>query len=516
MNVLVLVREGCYQDSARLMQVSRELSALPGVVEAVAMMGTETNRTLLAEAGFADPALDRATPLDMVVALRAGTAHALEEAQGALARVLAGAAPAEKAGGPARRPGTVAEALAAHPAARLVSVAVPGPYASFVANRALDEGRSVFLFSDNVPLADEVALKERAVRLGLLVMGPDCGTAIIAGTGLGFANRVDRGPVGIVGASGTGIQELSCTLDRAGVGISHAIGTGSRDLSEAVGGSMTEMGLSLLASDPDTRCIVLVAKHPDAGVARRLHGVLAKLGKPVVVRYLGEVPHPSDDGVFYARSLDEAATAASVFASEGGEIGDTRSLSGTAFRPIPRPGPPGEGRLVGLFGGGSLAAEAAFVLAAHGVATVVSEERLTAGASLPSGNLIVDTGGDAYTVGRPHPMVDQTVRCGLIRSAGADPSVRGLLLDLVLGDGAHLDPAPEIVRAVADARAARTTRGGSPLAVVVSVCGSRRDPQGTERQERLLRGADIHVESTAARAARVAVRTICCPVEVSR
>ena len=516
MSVVVLVREGCYQDSARLMQVSRELSALPGVSEAVAMMGTETNRQLLAGAGFADAALERATPLDMVVALRAATADAMEAAQGALDHFLSGVRPAAGETGAPRRPRTVREALETHPAARLVSIAVPGPYAAFLAHRALDARRSVFLFSDNVPLADEVALKERAVRLGLLVMGPDCGTAILAGTGLGFANRVERGPVGIVGASGTGIQELSCALDRAGVGVSHAIGTGSRDLSEEVGGAMTEMALDLLAADPATRCIALVAKHPAESVARRLHGSLARLGKPVVVRYLGEVPNPSAEGVFYARSLDEAAAAAAVWARGEGGVRSTERLSGTAFRSLAPQTARGEGRLVGLYGGGSLAAEAVFVLAAHGIATTVPEAKLSAGSPLPPGNLIVDTGDDAYTVGRPHPMLDQTVRCALIRDVGSDPSVHVLLLDLVLGDGAHPDPAPEIVRAVADGRAARLSQSRTPLAVVASVCGSRRDPQGTERQERLLREASIQVEPTAARAARVAVQLLQSPAEMSR
>lgn len=499
MSVLVLVREGCYQDSARLMQVSRELSVLPGVAEAVAMMGTETNRRLLAEAGFDDPALGRATPLDMVVALRAADQAGLATAREALDRLLAGAGPSSA--GPAAEtcPGTVGEALAARPSANLVSVAVPGPYAAFVAHRALDASRSVFLFSDNVPLEDEVALKRRAAARGLLVMGPDCGTAVLAGTGLGFANRVARGPVGIVGASGTGIQELSCLLDRMGVGVSHAIGTGSRDLSEAVGGLMSEAGLALLARDPGTRCVVLVAKHPAPTVAERVHRVLAGLGKPAVVRYLGEAARPERDGVVYAASLDEAAEVAAGL-SEAGH-GAPESVRATARLPLALFAPRGEGRLVGLFGGGSLAAEARCVLSARGVETVVPAERLSPAAALPAGNLVVDTGDDAYTVGRPHPMVDQTVRCELVRAAGADPSVRVLLLDLVLGDGAHPDPAPELAAAVEEARAARR---GEPLAVVASVCGSRLDPQGTARQEETLARAGIHVEPTAARAAAAA------------
>ena len=311
---------------------------------------------------------------------------------------------------------------------------------------------------------------------------------------------MDRGPIGIVGASGTGIQELSCLLDRRGVGISHAIGTGSRDLSEAVGGAMTEAGLALLARDPGTKGILLVAKHPAGSVAERLHGVLVRLGKPVAVRYLGEPGGGTRDGVLYAGSLDEAAEAA---ASRTGATGDQAwaPVSGIPEQAGVLPAS-GESRLVGLFGGGSLAAEALRVLAAKGVEATVPAGRLPAHAPLPPGNLVVDTGDDAYTVGRPHPMVDQTVRCELIRACGADPSVRVLLLDLVLGDGAHPDPAPELARCVVAARAAR---GGRPLAVVVSVCGSRRDPQGTGRQEETLRQAAIHVESSASLAAAEAV-----------
>ncbi len=494
MTDLVLLRTGCYHDSARLMQVGRELSSLPGISEAVAMMGTPTNRELLRAAGFSGRALDEATPLDMVVALRGASADAFAATQEALDALLSGkAAAAGTASAGETLPGSVAEAIEARPGTNLVSVAVPGPYAAFVAHRALDAGRSVFLFSDNVALGDEVALKRRAATLGLLVMGPDCGTAILAGVGLGFANRVERGPVGIVGASGTGIQELCSLLDRRGVGVSHAIGTGSRDLSAEVGGLMTEAGLALLAKDPATRALLLVAKHPDPGVAERLHGLLAKLGKPVAVRYLGEGRRGDVDGVLYAGSLDEAAESAARSVGAAPPRGDAAPAAGDVAA-----GGPGARPLVGRIGGGSRAAEARGVREARGIATRVPEEKLTANAPLPSGNLVVDTGDDAYTVGRPHPMVDQTVRCELIRAAGSDPSVGVLLLDLVLGDGAHPDPAHEIVEAVAAAVAARS---GLPLSVVASVCGTRRDPQGTARQEETLRRAGVVARPSAALAA---------------
>lgn len=489
MTDLLVVRSNSYHDSARLMAISRRMQAQPGIREAEVMMGTPLNLELLAGAGWPPVA---ATPLDLVVALRGEREDDLRAAEAALAGLLAGGETTTAR--QERRSGSVAEAVALHPGTNLVSIAVPGPYAAFVAHRALDAGRHVFLFSDNVPVADEVALKQRGAELGLLVMGPDCGTAIVAGVGLGFANRVGCGPVGIVGASGTGIQEVCCHLDAIGVGVSHAIGTGSRDLSAAVGGRMTELGLAALAADPATRVVVLVAKHPDPGVAARIHGVLAGLGKPAVVRYLGEEPPASRDGVRYAGSLDEAAACAAG-----------RDASPVAIGPWPEPPSireRGGGRLVGLFGGGSLAAEARLALAQAGIEATVPEEMLRPGAPIPgTGHIVVDTGDDAYTVGRPHPMVDQAVRCGLIRAAGADSAVSLVLLDLVLGDGAHLDPAPELAEAV---REARRVRGGAPLAVVASVCGAAADPQQPARQRAELEEAGVRVEASAFRAARLA------------
>jgi FdrA protein len=494
----VILERGCYYDSARLMAVARALRAVSGITDAEVMMGTVMNRALLADAGFPIGNLSTAGPMDLVIAVRAESNEAVAAVRARLATVLSGrdASPAAPSGmgGPA----TLPDALTAHPSAGLVSIAVPGAYAAFVAHRALDAGRSVFLFSDNVPIADEVALKRRAVEAGLLMMGPDCGTAILAGVGLGFANRVPRGPVGIVGASGTGTQEVSCILAHAGVGISHAIGTGSRDLSYEVGGRMTEMGVVLLASDETTRVIVVVAKHPHVEVAARLHKVSTMLGKPVIVRYLGEARQGAIDGVLYAGSLDEAAAAAAAC---------SRGEAWPASKAVPTPtdAPPVTGRLLGLFGGGSLAAEAAHILACHGLPTRTPDVALRAGRPLPGdGHLVVDTGDDVYTVGRPHPMVDQTVRCDLIRAAGSDPGVGIVLLDLVLGDGAHPDPAPEIAEAVIETRRRRAT----PLSVVCSVCGTTVDPQGLRRQEEILLAAGIEVTETAAQAATLASRLL--------
>ncbi len=494
----VIVHGGCYHDSAFLMRLAREISALAGVDEAVVLMGTAMNRELLAGAGFDDPVLRDVTPMDLVVAIRAESEERIDAAEAELDRLMRVAA----AGGPAdraeRRFASIDGAVAGFPEANLVSVAVPGQYAGWVADRALDAGRHVFLFSNNVPLAEEIALKKRARELGLLVMGPDCGTAILAGVGLGFANRVRRGRIGLVGASGTGIQEITCLVHGAGFGVSQAIGTGSRDLSAEVDGMMSEFGLLLLAEDPATEVIVLVAKPPARAVADRLHGVMADIsgmGKPTVVRYLGREAADARDGVVYTGSLDEAAARAVAILS-GQESGDIDSGSDLGDRARI------DGRLVGLFGGGSLTTEAAMILRRAGLEVEVPDEPLSMDGPMEgTGHLVVDTGEDFYTRGKPHPMVDQTVRCELIRKAGSDPAVGLLLLDLVLGDGAHPDPAPELVQAVEQARAARA---GEPLCVVASVTGTDLDPQDTRRQVMLLTAGGMHVQPSAARAARVA------------
>jgi len=491
----VVIHQGSYHDSAFLMRVSRGLSGLDGVFEAVVLMGTPLNRKLLQDAGFSGPQVEGATPMDLMVGIRAADDRVCAAAEKELMKLLQ-AGPSARAQEDTPHVSIFA-AIEGQPGANLVSVAVPGPYAAYVANRALDLGRHVFLFSDNVAVEDELQLKKRARELGLLVMGPDCGTAILAGVGLGFANQVRRGRIGLVGASGTGIQEITCQVHALGEGISQAIGVGSADLSGQVGGLMTEFGLELLAADPATEVIVLVAKHPDPQVAERLEQKIGGLEKPVVVRYLGQMAGRHDSAPIYTDSLDEAACRA-VELCRGekpddpfaGLEADARKLLGARNTAT--------GRLVGLFGGGSLAAEAALVLKATSLDHPLGMEGQ---AVEGSGDLLLDTGEDFYTVGKPHPMVDQTVRCELIGKVCSDPQVGLLLFDLVLGHGAHPDPAVELAEAIDTARKGRRDE---PLDVIASLTGTDLDPQDANRQRGLLEAAGVHVQPSAARAARLA------------
>ncbi|MGW0806447.1 FdrA family protein [Nonomuraea sp. NPDC002799] len=436
---LVLVRKGAYHDSVALMRISRVLSEMPGVTAAMVAMATELNLSLLRDLGFAAP---EAGPGDLVIAVRAhDTKAAAEEADRRLTA-------AEPSGDAAEQPPLTTRSAARTPA-DLVLVSTPGEYAFFEALDAIEAGLPVMIFSDGVPLDQERRLKELAETRDVLVMGPDCGTAAIGGAGLGFANVLGPGPVGVVAASGTGAQQVTCLLDWAGVGVSHVLGVGGRDLSAEVGGLSALRALRLLDEDPATELIVLVSKPAAPEVARVVEEAVAKSRTPVVTALLAEG----------APDLTQAAEQV------------LRALR----RPVPAwPSWPGALRgerrstIRGLYSGGTLCAEAAMI-AGRGD--------------------FVDYGDDAYTRGRAHPMIDPTLRVEALARAG-DTDV--VLMDVVLGHGADPDPAASLVPAVA-----RT-----PATVVIALIGTAADPQDPHRQAAAFRAAGAAVFTSNAQAAR--------------
>ncbi|TDB97704.1 FdrA family protein [Actinomadura sp. 7K534] len=465
------------------MRVSRSLSERPGVAGAMVAMGTELNREIVEGMGFEVPADAGAD--DLVVAIRVADAAGggeLDAAREALDGLLRDASRPPAGAGllgapvPARTTGSAA----ARADATVALLSVPGPHVFPEAMDALDAGLNVMIFSDNVPLDQEIALKEAAARRGLIVMGPDCGTAVIGGAGLGFANAVRPGPVGIVAASGTGAQQLMCLLDAAGVGVDHVLGVGGRDLSPEVSGRSALSALAALDADPGTELIVLVSKPPAPQVADLIREAARRLDTPVVFA----LPMPGED------DITQAAEKA------------LRALG----RPVPRwprwaaerRPEPGSGRtLRGLFAGGTLRDEAEMI--ARGALGWDLEAR---DAEAP-GHRFTDFGDDAYTRGRAHPMIDPTLRLEAVREAASDPGVGVLLLDVVLGYGAEPDPAASLAPAIAEA-----VKDRPDLAVAVSLCGTPADPQGRDRQAAALRGAGADVFASNAEATRHALATV--------
>ncbi|MBN1138848.1 MAG: acyl-CoA synthetase FdrA [Anaerolineae bacterium] len=510
MSTRSMIRNSEYHDSVRLMETARELTRLPGVLDAAAVMATPANLSILREAGLLLPEIESATANDLVVVVRAEDDDAAEQA---IAHVQAQLArrPQTSATGTVFQPRTIRGAVHSHAGANLAIISVAGRYAVAEAWEALHSGLHVLLFSDNVPIEQEVALKRYAIAHDLLMMGPDCGTAILNGVALGFANAVPRGPVGIVAAAGTGLQEASTLLARLGVGISHGIGVGGRDLKPQVGGMMMMHGIAALQADPQTRILLLVSKPPAPEVARRVLAQARQGARPTVVCFLGGDPAPViEAGLIPARTLQQAAYLAARLAGaidmEADEV-----IERERAELLARAGEwkgrlrPGQVYLRGLFSGGTLAAEALVIWqeSLEGLTSNVSGARPLANATRSVGHCAVDLGEDEFTVGRPHPMIDNDLRIRRLLQEAADPEVAVVVLDVVLGYGAHPDPAGELAPAIGQARALAAA-AGRELIVVASVTGTEADPQRLSRQVQALEGAGAIVASCNAAATRLA------------
>lgn len=487
------LRKNRYFDSVFLMQVARRIGAEPGITGASALLATEANRKVLAGMGYGEGELAGAGPNDLVLALE-GEEAAVDAAGAALDDWLA-PAPGPGAGA---LPRSLAQAVLERPDCDLAVISVPGAHAAREARAALQAGLHVFLFSSNVSVEDEVALKLEAHRRGLIVMGPDCGTAYLGGAGIGFANAVRRGPIGMVGSTGTGMQEFASLVHQAGSGISSGIGTGGRDLADAVGGLATFAGIDALEADPATRVIAVLAKPPGPATAAALGERLARCAKPAVCCLLGAEPRPGR-----AATLDEAARLALEAAglhppdSLRPDLGALRALARARIQALG----PEQRHVRGLFAGGTLCYQAQAIFRDAGI-PVHSNAPLPGMPALEDpcrsvGSAFVDLGAELFVDGRPHPMIDATLRRARLEQEGRDPEVAVLLLDFILGAISAADPVGDLLDAI---RAIRTARAGR-ICFVASVCGTDEDAQGRRAQVAALVAAGVLVLPSAAQAA---------------
>ena len=457
--VLNRVERRRYLDSVALMRLSRRLATLPGIEDAALMIGSPSNKALLRDAGLLASEGEKADANDLVIAVRAADERAGRAALDSALTLLTQKDDSQTPYFPHVK--TLRGALETLPQANLALISVPGDYAALEARKALDAGLHALVFSSGVPLEEERALKRLALDKGLLLMGPDCGTALIAGTPIAFANAVPRGDIGIVSASGTGLQEVSCLIARMGAGVSHGIGVGGRDLDEHVGALGTLAAIDALERDPGTKTIVLISKPPAAQVAQQVLERLSRCAKPAVVCFLG-LERPG-----LAPTLLEAAEMAT-----GKKLHEERAE--IASRP--------RGHLVrGLYCGGTLCSEAELIFRRLGLKQ----------------HVFVDLGNDQYTRGRPHPMIEPEIRNDHIAAALADPDVGVILADVVLGYGAHPDPAGVLLKAI-----------DRQKIFVVSVAGTDSDPQVRSRQVAALRAAGVLVAPSNAHAAQLAASLV--------
>lgn len=516
MAVRAVIKLSLYNDSVTLMNIARELRAVPGIDDAALVMGTAANKKLLSQADLFPPQVESSSPDDLIIVVRGDDAsvdQAIEAAEALLAKGLA-----RKTEAAEHVPKSVRSAIRSLgiPSATVISVA--GQYAADEAWQALAQGSHVLLFSDNVSLGDEIHLKRYAVGKGLLLMGPGAGTAIINGVGLGFANDVPRGNVGILSAAGTGLQEVSTLLAQQGIGISQGIGLGGRDLSDEVGGLMMFHALEALQRDPATSVVIAISKLPSTKIAAKVEAELAAGDKPAVVMFMGS-DDDADSGVkktgkvYRANTLHETSLIAAALSKgkspEKALSGYNRKLrelkpkaqairSGLAS---------GQKYLRGLFSGGTLCDESVLLWSQY-VSPIWSNRPRSPDYVLPDvhesrGHCALDLGEEEFTVGRPHPMIDQDLRMRRIMSEAQDPEVALIQLDVVLGYGAHPDPAGELAPVIAECINS-SRRSDRPLHIVVSVTGTDSDPQNLSRQRLILSEVGATVVESNAMAAHLA------------
>ena len=496
-----IVKKGSYQDSVVLMLLTNQISSIEGVKKVSIMMATPANKDIYRQSGLSTSELEEASANDMVVVADVdddGLLDVIMEEVEAFFKKQS-TSESDKKGAEAVR--SWDKALGKLADANLAVISIPGAYAALEADRALDEGMNVFMFSDNVTLEDEIKLKKKAHEKGLAVMGPDCGTGIIQGVPIAFTNHVAPGPIGIIGASGTGIQELTTIIDRLGEGVKNAIGTGGRDLSTEVGGiTMMDM-IEAMEKDDTVKVLIIISKPPAKAVRDRISDRLSNFKKPVVTLFLGEKPEYHEENFYHAYTLDEAARLA-VGLVRGQDIaeGSVEADSSSFFAAEEKK------TIKAYYSGGTLAGEAAMLIK-DALNLKVPPQKAEGFMLKTDGHIVVDLGDDVYTQGKPHPMIDPAKRIECMQEAIDDESTGVILLDIMLGYGSHEDMAGALLPAIIRLRD-KAREEGRKLFFVATVCGTRRDFQGYDKAVETLKEAGVIVCENNKLAVHTAIRAI--------
>ncbi|MEB7463272.1 acyl-CoA synthetase FdrA [Staphylococcus succinus] len=496
-----IIKENTYQDSIVLMLLSNKLSAIEGVNQVSIMMGTPANKDIFKSSGLGTAELENAKPNDILIVIDTDDEAKIEEVDQEIEAELKGKAESDSQTHKQDEASNWKRALELAENPNLALISIPGQYAAMEAENALNHNLNVFMFSDNVAKEDEVRLKEMAHDKGLLVMGPDCGTGIIHGLPLAFTNTVNAGDIGVVGASGTGIQEVTTIIDREGKGVTNAIGTGGRDLSTEVGAITMLDSIKALNQDPKVKVITVISKPPAKAVEEKVLNVLRNIDKPVVALFLGAKPTYTEPNIYHAYTLEEAARV-SVQLSNG----DTPNFKPKVLDNISVNLTAKQDGIKGYYSGGTLASEAAMLV--KDTLGDDSDSEIPEGFSYKGGNHeIIDLGDDIYTQGRPHPMIDPTKRIEMLEKSAEDPSTAVIMLDNVIGYGSHDDMASELAPTIQNIRA-KVSEDGRSLAILVTVVGTEHDHQDYHAQINTLKAAGAIVCDTNDQMVRTAINLI--------
>lgn len=501
------ILKNSYFDSVTLMSTTVAIKKDLHLQDLVMFMGTEMNKEMIKSVGLYHKDMEKAEPNDLIIAcaMKEPLASWAEEVM----KRLTSKKETSKTEDVTYR--TLNRAKQ-HLDANLAVISVPGTYAAHEAFKALDMNMHVMMFSDNVTIEDEVSLKKLAKEKNLLMMGPDCGTAILNGKGLCFANQVNRGSIGLVAASGTGLQEVTVIIDRFHGGITQAIGVGGRDLSHEVGGIMMHMGIDALDLDPSTHVIVLISKPPHPSVQATIFERLKSIHKPVVVCFLDMKTDEKIPNVHFVSTLTDAALKAlelsGIKTPALTTLDEETALwikdKRTAFLAA-------QNSIKGLYCGGTLTAESLSVMRpfVHRLTSNVAKkkEEKMKDPMESHGHNLVDLGDDVFTMGKPHPMIEPSIRNERLIAEASLPETAVILLDFELGIGSHDDPVGVVLPAIQEANDIAKANHRT-LAFVGYVLGTDKDHQGLQSAEKRLRDAGVMLGKTNAHAARIAYELV--------
>lgn len=484
----VEVKKGYYRDSIQLLKISEEVKKISGVREALIAMGTDTNKELLKMLGFTYEAIDSITPNDLIIAIGAESEEALSNAYSVAERLL------EEGIGEVSSEyySDIDDALEKNPDITLALISIPGQYVKDIAIKLINKGINLHIFSDNVPIQDEVEIKRRAYEKGVLVFGPGAGTVIVKGLGLGFSNKVKVGNVGIVAASGTGLQEVSSLLSEVGIGISYGLGVGGNDVKDVVGGLMTMSSLKFLEEDPDTNILALISKVPERFTEDKIIDYInMHVTKPIVINFLGGHEHPSSKTKIFTYTLHQTILQVAKLVSEDKyleavnkysiEFDDLLKIANELKRRLSTK----QKFIRGLFVGGSFTNETLVILREM-INNIYSNSPIEGVYKLENpfisvANSIIDIGDEVFTRGRPHPMIDPTIRINRLYKEAVSDDVAVILLDFVLGYGSHNDPVGshmDVIKQIIE-----TNEKLKRHVIIIShVCGTNEDPQNLQEQ----------------------------------
>ena len=494
-----VVKKGSYHDSVVLMLLTNHISAMQGVNKVSIMMATPANKDIFKQSGLDTEELLAASANDMVVVADIENETIMDTIETEIDAYF------KKQNTQTQQTESVKswdKALEKMPNADMAVISIAGAYAALEANRALDEGMNVFMFSDNVTIEDEKQLKQKAHDKGLVVMGPDCGTGIIQSVPIAFTNKVNSGKIGIIGASGTGIQELTTIIDRLGEGVKNAIGTGGRDLSSEIGGITMMDTINAMEQDDSIKVMIVISKPPAKAVREMISNRLSAFKKPVVTLFLGEKPEYHEKGFYHAYTLDEAARLAVNLVRDE----DINSCVVSADTPENAFDKSENKTIKAYYSGGTLAGEAAMLIK-DALNLDTPPEKAEGFMLKHGGHIVVDLGDDVYTQGKPHPMIDPAKRIECMQEATDDSSTGVILFDIMLGYGSHEDMAGALLPTINELKQ-KAENEGRKLFFIATVCGTRHDYQGYDEAVNKLKNAGVIVCETNKLASQMAIRAI--------